>query len=112
MSRIVITVYGAEEKCASCINLPSALETKEWLEAAVARRFPGASVSFVYCDIDLPEGDEQEEFSRLILDDEYFYPLVVINGEVATEGDPRLPVIYKKIEQLQEEQSAAGQNGA
>ncbi|TMW72491.1 YuzD family protein [Alteribacter natronophilus] len=111
MSRILITVYGAEEKCASCINLPSALETKEWLEAAVARKFPEEPVSFAYCDIEAPEGEEQEKFAELILNDEYFYPLVVVNGEVTAEGDPRLPVIYRKIEQLLAEQTGAAGTG-
>ncbi|WP_088032696.1 YuzD family protein [Evansella clarkii] len=98
MQPITITVYGAEEKCASCIHLPSALETKEWLEAAVNRKFPDYDITFKYCDIEAPQSEEEKDFSMKILDDEYFYPLVVINGEVAGEGNPKLPAIYKIIE--------------
>jgi len=95
---VKITVYGAEQKCASCIHLPSALETKEWLEAAISRRFPDEKIEFHYCDIEYPETEEERRFSEMILDDEYFYPLVVLNGEVVAEGDPRLPALYREIE--------------
>ena len=98
MKPIVITVYGAEEKCASCIHLPSALETKEWVEAAVIRKFPEHNIEFRYCDIEHPQSDEEKEFSSKILDDEFFYPLVVINGDIAAEGNPKLTSIFKKIE--------------
>ncbi|MDG5788893.1 YuzD family protein [Evansella sp. AB-P1] len=101
MIPITITVYGAEEKCASCIHLPSAYETKEWLEAAITRKFPNEKLSFEYCDInDELKTEEQVKYSQMILDDEYFYPLVVINGEVVAEGNPNLPSILKKISKL------------
>ncbi len=97
MKDVFITVYGAEVKCASCIHLPSALETKEWLDAAIQRKYPNYKIKVSYCDIDSPENDEQQLFSEKILNDEYFYPLVVINGDVVAEGNPRLPIIYEKI---------------
>ncbi|MFA9560047.1 YuzD family protein [Evansella sp. AB-rgal1] len=97
---IIITVYGAEEKCASCIHLPSAYETKEWLEAAITRKFPDRKFSFQYCDIHEPKTEEEKQFSQQIMDDEYFYPLVVLNGNVVGEGNPNLPSIYKEIEKV------------
>jgi len=97
LNDVFITVYGAEVKCASCIHLPSALETKEWLDAAIQRKFPDYNIHMSYCDIDSPMTKEEQLFSEKILDDEYFYPLVVINGEVVAEGNPRLPIIYEKI---------------
>lgn len=99
MSVIKITVYGAEIKCASCIHLPSAFETKEWLEAAIKRKFPEKPINIHYCDIDNPETKEEESFSSKIVEDEYFYPLVVLNGEVVAEGNPKLTAIYRKIEE-------------
>ncbi|MBU9722127.1 MULTISPECIES: YuzD family protein [Bacillaceae] len=99
MNPITITVYGAEEKCASCIHLPSALETMEWLEAAVNRKYPEKSFQFVYCDIEAPVNEEQKIYAQKILNDEYFYPLVVIDDEIVAEGNPRLPDVYKKIEE-------------
>lgn len=101
MSTIQLTVYGAEEKCASCVNLPSAYETKEWLEAAISRKFPDEDIRFTYCDIEKElETEEQKKYAEAILADEYFYPLVTINGEVVGEGNPKLKNIYAKIEQL------------
>ncbi|RNA67404.1 YuzD family protein [Alteribacter keqinensis] len=101
MTPIKITIYGAEVKCASCIHLPTAFETKEWLEAAITRKFPEQKFRFVYCDIDSPVGEEQASFAERILDDEFFYPLVVLNGEVVAEGNPKLSSIYEKIKQHQ-----------
>lgn len=93
-----LTVYGAEQKCASCIHLPSAVETKEWLEAAVGRKFPEDTIVFHYVDIESPKSAEEEKFSQKIMEEEYFYPLVVLEGEVVAEGDPRLQSVYKAIE--------------
>lgn len=98
-----VTVYGAEQKCASCIHLPSAKETMEWLEAAVSRKYPDREIHFRYVDIEAPESDEEKSYAERILDDEYFYPLVVLNGNVIAEGDPRLPQVYKSIEQAHPE---------
>lgn len=100
MSTIHLTVYGAEVKCASCINLPSAYETKEWLEAAIARKFPNEKIQYTYCDIYEPKTEEQKKYAEAIFADEYVYPLVTINGEVVGEGSPRLKKIYAKIEEL------------
>ncbi|AOM82031.1 YuzD family protein [Salisediminibacterium beveridgei] len=98
--KITITVYGAEEKCASCIHLPSAKETMEWLQAALYRKFPDLTLTFRYVDIEAAESPEDEKWSQAILNDDYFYPLVILNGEVAAEGDPHLPELVKQIEQL------------
>ncbi|ADU31652.1 YuzD family protein [Evansella cellulosilytica] len=102
MKEIKITIFGAEEKCASCIHLPSAYETMEWLEAAITRKFPDREISFKYCDIENANysTDEEKRFSEMILNDEYFYPLVVLNGEVIAEGNPHLSSIYKVIENM------------
>ncbi|WP_059105858.1 DUF1462 family protein [Shouchella shacheensis] len=101
MSPIQLTVYGAEQKCASCVHLPSALETKEWLEAALQRKFPVKGLHVTYVDIEKPEGEEQTRFSKAILDEEYFYPLVVLNGEVIAEGNPSLKVVSGKVEAIE-----------
>ncbi|GEL07794.1 DUF1462 family protein [Salisediminibacterium halotolerans] len=98
--RTVISVYGAEEKCASCIHLPSAIETKEWLEAALNRKFPDAAIEYRYCDIQFPQTEEDRYYARKIQADEYFYPLVVLNGRVVAEGDPHLPDIAKEVAAL------------
>ncbi|KHF41103.1 YuzD family protein [Halalkalibacter okhensis] len=96
-----MTVYGAEEKCASCIHLPSAKETMEWLEAAIIRKYPNTSIVFEYVDIDKPTSNEAHNYyAEAIKEDEFFYPLVVLEGEVLAEGNPKLKSIYKKIDEL------------
>ncbi|WP_353625632.1 DUF1462 family protein [Bacillus sp. JCM 19041] len=82
MATIQFTVYGAEQKCASCVHLPSALETKEWLEAALVRKFPAETFQFHYVDIEHPHSAEERHYAEAILNDEYFYPLLVLNGEM------------------------------
>ncbi|MGA9173061.1 MAG: DUF1462 family protein, partial [Thermoactinomyces sp.] len=37
MKPIEVLVYGAEQLCASCVNLPSSRETATWLSAALGR---------------------------------------------------------------------------
>lgn len=100
MSAIDLTVYGAEVKCASCVNLPTAKETMEWLEAAVTRKFPEADIHFRYIDIHDPKTDQDVKYAEAILEDEYFYPLVVMGAEVIGEGNPKLKDIFEKIESL------------
>ncbi|MFL6562301.1 MAG: DUF1462 family protein, partial [Bacillus sp. (in: firmicutes)] len=48
---VEIIVYGAEQLCPSCVNLPSSKETFEWLEAAIARKFPDQPFKMTYVDI-------------------------------------------------------------
>ncbi|GAE28667.1 YuzD-like protein [Halalkalibacter wakoensis JCM 9140] len=96
-----ITVYGAEEKCASCIHLPTAKETMEWLEAAVSRKYPQIPFVFEYVDIDQSQQNQDHQYyADAIKDDEFFYPLVVLEGNVVAEGNPKLKEIYGKIEEL------------
>ncbi|RXJ01830.1 DUF1462 family protein [Anaerobacillus alkaliphilus] len=100
-SPVKIYVYGAEVKCASCVNLPSASETFEWIEAAVNRKFPENQYEYIYVDLHAPANDTEQEMATRIVEEDLFYPVVVINDEIVAEGNPRLPDIYKKLEQLQ-----------
>ncbi|QDI91314.1 DUF1462 family protein [Salicibibacter halophilus] len=96
---ITITVYGAEKKCASCVNLPSAWETKEWLEALLNRKYESQRLSFDYIDIEQPKSGH-EAFVRHMIEDDRMYPLVTINGDVVAEGNPKLKDIYSKMDDL------------
>ncbi|MFB4210507.1 YuzD family protein [Shouchella sp. JSM 1781072] len=98
MPKIEFTVYGAEQKCASCVHLPSALETKEWLEAALARKFPDEAMTFHYVDIQAPQTEQEREWSESILNEKFFYPLVLLNGEVIAEGNPQLKKVTQQVE--------------
>lgn len=100
MGKYNLTVYGAKEKCASCVHLPSAEETFEWLEAAIRRKYPNIHMTFQYIDIEQQhlKGRELEWVEKIQME-EYFYPLVVLNDEVVAEGNPRLKKIFEKIEE-------------
>ncbi|PSL44457.1 disulfide oxidoreductase YuzD [Salsuginibacillus halophilus] len=101
MSHIALKVYGAERKCPSCLHVPSAPETKAWLEAALTRSFPKLPLVFHYIDIEDPPLEE-EAMSTRILEGEWLYPLVTVQGEVVSEGDPRLKVLRQKIKEAAE----------
>lgn len=95
-----IIVYGAEQICASCVGMPSSIETYEWLQAAISRKFPNQEFTLTYVDIfNPPEDEEKQEFAERVRNDEFFYPVVTIDGEVIGEGNPRLKDIFKKMEE-------------
>ncbi|MBH0231042.1 YuzD family protein [Halobacillus yeomjeoni] len=99
MGEVNVSVYGAEVKCASCVNAPGSKETFEWIQAAVARKYGTEGISYTYYDIHTENqpGADEEILSQLF-DEELFYPLVLVNGEIVGEGNPRLKDIYKALE--------------
>jgi disulfide oxidoreductase YuzD len=100
MKPVEICVYGAEILCPSCVNLPSAKETYEWLEAALKRKYVDQPFNITYIDIHQPPNDpEKQEIVEKIINDDYFYPLVIIEGTVVGEGNPRLKRVYEEMEQ-------------
>ena len=95
-----ILVYGAEQICASCVNLPSSKETYEWLEAAISRKFPNQPFKIRYIDIfNPPEEENAQAFAERVIEDDLFYPVVTIGEEIVGEGNPRLKDVYKKLEE-------------
>lgn len=96
---IEIFVYGAEQICASCVNLPSSKETYEWLEAAVSRKFPNQAFKISYVDIfNPPKGESQREFAQRVIDEDMFYPIVLIEEKIVGEGNPKLKTIFAEME--------------
>ena len=96
---IEITVYGTEQLCASCVNLPSAKETTDWIEAAASRKYPKDGFVVRYCDFNHPQTSDDKEWSDRIINEDLWYPLVVISGEIVGEGNPKLKDIYAKLEE-------------
>ncbi|HWO98379.1 MAG TPA: YuzD family protein [Bacillus sp. (in: firmicutes)] len=97
--KVEVCVYGAEVICASCVNLPSSKETYEWLEAAISRKFPDQPFDLAYIDIHHPpEDSEKKQFAQQIIDEDLFYPVVVIKGEIVGEGNPKLKRIYEELQ--------------
>ncbi|MFC4618385.1 YuzD family protein [Camelliibacillus cellulosilyticus] len=95
---MIVTVYGAEAPCPSCLHAPSSRETMEWLDAAIRRKYPDFDVTVRYVDIYEPVTAEDKVYAEKIINDEYFYPLVVAGDEVIGEGDPRLKIIFQYLE--------------
>ncbi|MBA4542082.1 MULTISPECIES: YuzD family protein [Thermoactinomyces] len=98
MKPIEVLVYGAEELCASCVNLPSSRETATWLRAALGRKY-GEQVSVRYIDIFNPQTEEEAAFSRKVIDEDLWYPVVVIAEQIVAEGNPKLKEIVRIIEE-------------
>ncbi|WP_024372262.1 YuzD family protein [Exiguobacterium sp. ZOR0005] len=90
-----ITVYGAEVQCASCVGAPSSTETYEWLQSALGRKYPEHRFEFEYIDFETVD----DEIAEAIRQDEWFYPLVLLDGEVVDEGVVQLRKVYAAIEQ-------------
>ncbi|WP_277585609.1 YuzD family protein [Psychrobacillus antarcticus] len=94
-----IEVFGANVICASCVNAPSSKDTYEWLQAAIDRKFPNHQITFTYIDFEKPiENEQHQHIANRIADDEFFYPLVMINGEMVGEGYIQLKPVYTALE--------------
>ena len=95
----VIEVFGADIICASCVNAPSSKDTFEWLQAAINRKYPNQPYDIQYIDIDSDlNNDRQRNISEQVRNDEYFYPLVIINDEVIGEGQIQLKSVFAELE--------------
>lgn len=97
---IEIKVYGTEQLCASCVNLPSTKETAAWLEAAISRKIGNDKIFITYSDFQHPETEEDKSWANRIINEDLWYPLVVISGEIVGEGNLKLKDIYARLEQL------------
>ncbi|MCA0971777.1 YuzD family protein [Halobacillus litoralis] len=95
---IQVTVYGAEVKCASCVNAPGSKETYEWLQAAITRKYKDEQIRYQYIDIQNDTSQADEEILQQLLDDELFYPLVLVGDEIVAEGMTRLKSVYKALD--------------
>lgn len=97
----IIEVFGAEILCASCVNAPSSKDTYEWLQAAIDRKYPNQPYTIRYIDIEQPLTDERDkDWAERIQNDEYFYPLVLINNEVIGEGYIQIKPVFSALESL------------
>lgn len=98
---VEIVIYGTEQLCPSCVHLPSSMETFEWLEAAITRKFPNQPIVLTYVDINNPpEENSKQKFAKRIIEEDMFYPVVVIKDKVVGEGNPRLKTIYSELEKF------------
>ncbi|MDW0110963.1 YuzD family protein [Sporosarcina aquimarina] len=97
--KVTVEVYGADVICASCVNAPTSKDTYEWLDAAIQRKYPNHPFEIVYIDIESDIKDaRQRQLAEQVKDEEYFYPLVIVNEEVIGEGYIQLKPIYNELE--------------
>ncbi|WP_409366698.1 YuzD family protein [Lysinibacillus sp. 38-6] len=100
-SKPIIEIYGTAVICASCVNAPSSKDTYEWLQAAIDRKYPDQAYAIRYVDIEGPiENERDQVYATRIQDDEFFYPLVLINDEVVGEGYIQLKPVFAALENL------------
>jgi disulfide oxidoreductase YuzD len=98
-NEVEIILYGAEQLCPSCLHLPSSKETFEWLEAAITRKFPNQPFQMTYVDIHQPpEENSKQNFAKRVMEEDMFYPVVVIKEKVVGEGNPHLKTIFAELE--------------
>lgn len=96
---IVITVYGAKQICASCVGAPGSKDTYEWLQAAIGRKYVDDRIIYEYIDIESPPNlEKHKKFVQRILEEDLFYPIVMVNDEIVAEGIPRLKTIYAALD--------------
>ncbi len=94
-----VLVYGAGERCASCVNLPSSEETAEWLKAALDRKYPDRQIVVRYIDIHSKLSGYEAAFASKVIDEDLFYPVVVVRNEIVSEGNPKLKDLYDVLEE-------------
>ena len=98
-NKVKIEIYGADVICASCVNAPSSKDTYEWLQAAIDRKYPGQSYDIEYIDINSEITDErQQSIATQVQNDEFFYPLVMIDEEMIGEGYIQLKPVFMELE--------------
>jgi len=96
---ITITVYGADQICASCVGAPGSKDTYEWLQAAIGRKYIADDLNYTYIDITHKQDDPAHQaFVDRIYDEDLFYPIVFVNDEMVGEGIPKLKTIYKELD--------------
>ncbi|WP_131502145.1 DUF1462 family protein [Exiguobacterium sp. s166] len=91
-----IKVYGAAKTCPSCVGAPSSEETYSWLQAVLGRKY-GTTLTFEY--VDFEDEPFEDEWVTALKDDVYFYPLVLLDGEMVDEGYVQLKKITQAIDQ-------------
>ena len=98
---VSIEIFGADVVCASCVNAPTSKDTYEWLQAAIDRKYPNHPYTITYIDIQQPiDNERQQVIANRVLEEEFFYPLVMIDEEVIGEGYIQLNPVFTKLETL------------
>ncbi|AVQ99728.1 YuzD family protein [Oceanobacillus sp. M65] len=99
VGKVTITVYGADQICASCVGAPGSKDTYDWLQAAIGRKYVVDHIGYEYIDIDNPPTVEKhQQFVERIIEEDLFYPVVLVNDKLVAEGIPKLKTIYQELD--------------
>ena len=99
--QVIITVYGAEQICASCVGAPGSKDTYEWLQAAISRKYDVEAINYEYVDIDeQQELVKHKDFVARVFEEDLFYPVVLVDDVIVGEGIPRLKKIYQALDEV------------
>lgn len=97
--KVTLTVYGAEHICPSCVGAPGSKDTYEWLQAAIGRKYVDDVIKYEYVDIEEEQEDEEHrKFVERVYEEDLFYPVVLINGEMVSEGITQLKAVYDALD--------------
>src|SRR5690625_382382 len=97
--KALITVYGAEQICASCVGAPGSKDTYELHQAAIGSKYVDDSIDYEYIYInEAPAIKKHQDFVERIFEEDLFYPIVFVNEELVAEGIPRLKSIYQELD--------------
>lgn len=104
---VIITIYGADQICASCVGAPGSKDTYEWIQAAISRKYETEHIQYEYIDIEEKQEEEHhQQFVERVFEEDLFYPVVVLNGDIAAEGIIRLKDVYKALDEQEVAQLA------
>ncbi len=99
MNKLEILVYGAEAVCASCVNAPSSIETASWLDAVLTRRYNPEHFQVRFVDIFSPQTETERLFSQRVVEEDLWYPVVVVDEAIISEGNPQLKQVFQALEE-------------
>lgn len=100
-TKLLIEVYGREKICVSCVGAPGSRDTYEWVQAAISRKYGTHHFAYEYIDMDKLEQHayNHQKMIKHIIEEELFFPLIVLDNEIVAEGTPHLKTIFKVIEE-------------
>src|SRR5690625_1908175 len=98
-TNVTLTVYGAEQICASCVGAPGSKDTYEWLQAAIGRKYIDDPIQYEYIDMNNPPNVEKhQKFVERMIEEDLFDPEVTVNDENVAECMMSLKTIYQALD--------------
>ena len=90
-------LYGRDKACSSCVGSPSSLETKEWLESALNRRYNNL-IQVTYVDVDKDSSLLSKRNLLSFENGDRICPVLMSGDTVVDEGVLRLKNVCSFID--------------